>query len=84
MDEKKEIEKHDSLFKSPLELFKSTPYNETFTEVRTGEMHAFPKDPLSESYTFTRNGENIGVIKTSSARLSGNFQLKTPLGADSC
>ena len=62
------VEKHDTLFTDPLNLFLNSPYN-TFIERRLDDVWAVPKDPYSEVYSFIRPGNNVGLLKTSEAKI---------------
>ena len=63
------VEKHDIVFSKPMNFFLSTPYNTTFIEMRTDEIWPIPKDLYSDVYTFTRNGNNIGLLKTNNVHM---------------
>ena len=58
------VEKHDIVVSKPMNFFLSTRYNTTFIEMRTDEIWPIPKDLYSDVYTFTRNGNNVGLLKT--------------------
>ena len=69
MGEKEDlIEKHDTLFTHPLNLFLNSPYNNTFIERKLDEVWATPKDQYSEVYSFIRLG-NVGLLKTSEGKI---------------
>ena len=79
MGEKEEkIDKHDSIISTPLQIFLSKPYNITFTEKRIDDVFATPKDPFSEVYTFTRPGNNVGLLKTTEASITCTMSVRSP------
>ena len=57
------VEKHDIFFTKPLSLFLNSPYNTTFIKQRLDEIWSVPKDVYSEVYSFTRPGNNVGLLK---------------------
>ena len=71
-----EIDQHDVLFSTPLQFFVSSPYNDTFTEMREDVVYAHPKDKFSDVYTFTRHGNTVGLMKTSDAKIIGKFSVR--------
>lgn len=80
-DEGKEIvDQKDVLFSTPLQIFKSKPYSDTFEEFREVTVHASPVNPLSDVYSFTRSANNVGLLKTSDALISANVSIRTAAG----
>ena len=79
--EDEKVDRHDALISAPLKIFLSTPYNPTFIEKRIDEIWATPKDEYADVFTFTRLGNNVGLLKTSDAQISCELSIRNPQGA---
>ena len=75
------IDRHDAIISAPLNIFASKPFNGTFIERRIDEIFATPKDPFSEVYTFTRPGNNVGLLKSSDALISCDLSIRSQVNA---
>ena len=49
--------------------------------MRIDEIWPTPKDPYSDVYTFTRAGNNVGLLKTSDAKISYQLSVRNGAGA---
>ena len=82
MGEKEEkIDKHDTIISAPLHIFSSKPFNHTFIEKRIDEIFATPKDQYSDVFTFTRPGNNVGLLKTTDASISCRLSVRSAANA---
>ena len=79
--EDEKVDRHDALISAPLKIFLSKPYNPTFIEKRIDEIWATPKDEYADVFTFTRPGNNVGLLKTFDARISCDLSIRNPQGA---
>ena len=79
--QEEKIDRHDALISAPLKIFLSKPYNQTFIEKRTDVIWATPKDEYADVFTFTRTGNNVGLLKTSDARISCDLSIRSATNA---
>ena len=79
--EDEKVDRHDALISAPLKIFLSKPFNPTFIENRINEIWATPKDEYADVFTFTRPGNNVGLLKTSDARISCDLSIRNEQGA---
>ena len=79
--EDEKVDRHDALISAPLKIFLSKPYNATFIEKRIEEIWATPKDEYADVFTFTRPENNVGLLKTSDARISCDLSIRNPQDA---
>jgi hypothetical protein len=77
------VEVHDSGFMSPMAMFPTFPYNDTFVDSRTFKINAGPiANPDAEEYTFNHAPNDYGVMDLEKAKISGRIHLTTAANAD--
>jgi hypothetical protein len=61
---------------SPMAMFPTFPYNDTFVDTRTFKINAGPiANPDAEEYTFTHTPNDYGVMDLQKAKISGRIHL---------
>ena len=77
------VEVHDSGFMSPMAMFPTFPYNDTFVDSRTFKINAGPiANPDAEEYTFNHAPNDYGVMDLEKAKISGRIHLTTAANAN--
>ena len=77
------VEVHDSGFMSPMAMFPTFPYNDTFVDTRTFKINAGPiANPDAEEYTFTHAPNDYGVMDLQKAKISTRIHLAAADNAD--
>ena len=77
------VEVHDSGFMSPMAMFPTFPYNDTFVDSRTFKINAGPiANPDAEEYTFSHAPNDYGVMDLQKAKITGRVHLVDAANAD--
>jgi hypothetical protein len=77
------IEVHDSGFMSPMVMFPTFPYNDTFLDTRKMKLIARPiANPDAEEYTFIHAPNDYGVMDLQNAKIKATIALTTGANAD--
>jgi hypothetical protein len=77
------IEAHDSGFLSPMIMFPTFPYNDTFLESRKMKLVAGPiANPDADEYTFIHAPNDYGVMDLQNAKIKATIALTTATNAD--
>ena len=77
------VEVHDSGFMSPMAMFPTFPYNDTFVDSRTFKINAGPiANPDADEYTFNHAPNDYGVMDLEKAKISGRVHVTTAVNAD--
>ena len=75
------IELHDSGFMSPMVMFPTFPYNDTFLESRKMKLVAGPTaNPDAEEYTFIHAPNDYGVMDLQNAKIKASIAIATIAG----
>jgi hypothetical protein len=77
------VEVHDTGFTSPMAMFPTYPYNDTFVDSRTFKINAGPiANPDAEEYTFNHHPNDYGVMDLQKAKIAGTIHLTDAANAD--
>jgi hypothetical protein len=77
------VELHDSGFLTPMVMFPTFPYNDTFVESRKMKLVAGPiANPDAEEYTFIHAPNDYGVMDLQNAKIKATIAITTLLNAD--
>ena len=77
------VEVHDTGFMSPMAMFPTFPYNDTFVDSRTFKINAGPiANPDAEEYTFNHHPNDYGVMDLEKAKITARIHLTDAANAD--
>ena len=64
-----QVEKHDNVFATSIELYKNFPIDKTFVENYQKTINATPVDKLADVYTFRHPPTPLGLILLNKVRI---------------
>ena len=77
------VEVHDTGFMSPMAMFPTFPYNDTFVDSRTFKINAGPiANPDAEEYTFNHHPNDYGVMDLEKAKITARIHLTDAANAN--